>query len=124
MSGFTFFRHKVAEKWRDQFGQELAKLDALSSESGNFGPNRPQADIIGIAARVPEDVKRGSLPFDKVIVMGTSEGGVQIKWQDWHREFSVFIYPDRTLEYLLKDAEGKFTSGPLRSVYQVNEVMR
>ena len=114
-----FFRHKatMTERWRDQFNQELAKLDTLSSD------NRIGADVIGIAARIPKDVRKGSLLFDTVIVMSTSESGVQIKWQDWHREFSVFIYPDRTLEYLFKDADGKYTSGPLRSVYQINEVI-
>lgn len=108
------------EGWRDRFISELAKLDRLPSDNGSLGPNKPSPDIIGIAYRIPEDVNRGKLPFPQVIAMGTSEGGIQIKWLSISCEFSIFIYPNRTLEYLLKDSEGRYTSGGLTSVYQIN----
>jgi hypothetical protein len=123
MSGLAFFKKKEgAEGWRGNFSRSLSQLNKFGG-SGNFGPNQPTQEVIEIAARIPEDVKKGILPFDSVLVMATSEGGVQIKWQDLHREFSIFIYPDRTLEYLLRDAEGESTSGPLRSIDEVNEVI-
>jgi hypothetical protein len=55
-----------------------------------------------------------------VMVMATSEGGIQIKWLNNSCEFSVFIYPNRTLEYLFKDSKGQYSSGGLESVYQIN----
>jgi len=124
MSGLTFLgRKSAAEGWRNNFSRSLSELNNFDG-NGNFGPNHPTPEVIEIAATIPEHIKEGRLPFDSVLVMATSEGGVQIKWQDLHREFSIFIYPDRTLEYLLRDAEGESTSGPLHFIDQVNEVIR
>jgi hypothetical protein len=55
------------------------------------------------------------------MITATSEGGIQIKWHDPRREFSIFIYPDSSLEYLFKDTQGHYQSGSLGDTHQVNE---
>jgi hypothetical protein len=117
----AFRRRRGSEGWRPGFSQELAKLDRLSGDSGTWGPKRPEPTVVGIASRIPEDVKPGKLPFSAVMITATSEGGIQIKWQDPRREFSIFIYPDSSLEYLFKDAQGHYQSGSLGDTHQVNE---
>lgn len=101
--------------------KELAKLDQLPTDHGNWGPRRPSPSVIGVASRVLDDVKRGKLPFSSVMIAATSEGGIQVKWQDQRREFSLFIYPDSALEYFFKDVEGHSNSGSLSGMHQVNE---
>ena len=109
------------EPWRIQFDQELAKLDKLPRDNGNLGPKRPESNVVGIASRIPKDVKPGTFSSNLVMLTATSEGGIQVKWHDPKREFSVFIYPDNTLEYLIKDIHGRHQSGTLRGLHEVNE---
>lgn len=121
MSSLSWLRRGAADGWREQFRQELAKLDSAPGNNGNWGPKRPEPSVIGVASRILDDVRYGKLPFRAVMVIATSEGGVQIKWHDPDREFSIFIYPDQTLEFLYRNSEGQYQSGALRGTYQVNE---
>ncbi len=102
------------ERWRIAFDQELAKLDNLPRDNGNFGPKRPESNVVGIASRIPKDVRPGTFSSDVVMLTATSEGAIQVKWHDPNREFSIFIYPDSTLEYLIKDTHGRHQSGTLK----------
>src|SRR5260370_34073024 len=73
----AFRRRRGSEGWRPWFSQEFAKLDRLSSDSGTWGPKRPEPTVVGIASRIPEDVEPGKLPFSAVMITATSEGGIQ-----------------------------------------------
>jgi len=54
------------------------------------------------------------------IVVATSGGGIQVKWDQPGVEFSVFIYADNSLEYLLRDAAGT-QSGKLTRIDEIND---
>jgi hypothetical protein len=105
-------------RWREHFNQQLDKLYYAPVDQGNWGPKKPGSSVFGAAESIPSQVRNASLP--PPIVVATSGGGIQVKWDQPGVEFSVFIYSDNSLEYLLRNSSGT-ESGELRRIDQIND---
>jgi hypothetical protein len=109
-------------KWRDRFHQQLEDLKKLPPGSDSWSPHCPLSDVLTAAREIGEDVGRRGLFVS--IVAATSDGGIQLKWQDPHRELSLLIYPNRSVEYLFFHREtNKRESGELLNVTQAGDLV-
>src|SRR5271168_1614664 len=90
------------EGWRKHFSQQLQQLQHAPVDQGNWGPKKPESRVFGAAESIPAQIRKSNLP--PPIVVATSGGGIQVKWIGSGVEFSVFIYSDGSLEYLLRNA--------------------
>jgi len=103
--------------WKEHFNQELSRLHAAPVDQGNWGPKRPASAVFCQAESIPSQIAKSNLPLP--LVLATSGGGIQVKWSGSGVEFSVFIYSDGSLEYLLRSASG-IESGSLDRIDQIN----
>lgn len=103
--------------WRERLQQQLQKLEQLPPGSDSWSPHRPKAEILTAARQISEDVGRCGQFVS--IIAATSEGGIQLKWQDLEKELSLLIYPDQTVEYLIvrRDRE-ESQSGQIQDVHR------
>src|SRR5712692_4135554 len=99
MSGSFLGRGKSGDRWSAHFQDELEKLARLPPGSDTWSPHRPKPDVLDTARQIGEDAGRCGRFVS--IVSATSEGGIQLKWQDPVKELSLLVYPDQTVEYLL-----------------------
>lgn len=106
------------KRWKDHFNEQLHKLHYAPVDQGNWGPKKPESLVFGAAESIPSQVRKESLPLP--IVVATSGGGIQVRWDQSGVEFSIFIYPDNSLEYLLRSASGT-RSGELRRIDEIND---
>lgn len=89
--------------WRDHFEKQLKNLELVPNYA-QFGPHRPHPEVMSELAHMVHQIGSSELPSPKVIA--TSEGGIQVKWRLSDTEFSIMIYPDHALEYLLIKGHG------------------
>jgi hypothetical protein len=94
---------KGGEAWRDHFNAQLQNLERIV-EYPEFGPRRPPSDVVSELSETVRQIGSSELPPPKVLA--TSEGGIQVKWRRPGSEFSIMVYPDHTLEYLLVSGSG------------------
>jgi hypothetical protein len=56
-------------------------------------------------------------PLPNPFIAATSEGGVQVKWVTTRCEFSLFVYPDQSIEYFWrKGGESRSGDAPLDQI--------
>src|SRR5437764_872630 len=101
MSQPSYRRESSDEVRLAHFREQLVRLAKLERGSDNWSPHRPSATALKTAQRIGEDTGRDHLFVS--VVAATSEGGIQLKWQGAHRQFSLVLYPDQTMEYLFLD---------------------
>lgn len=120
--GISYFRSNAGREgqWREKFSQQLHKLHDTPTDLGNWGPKQPEASVFGTAETIPASVRNSNLPAP--IVVATSGGGIQVQWRGTESEFSVFIYSDGSLEYVLRHS-GKTETGFLNRIDQINEIV-
>ena|SRR5271168_815140 len=106
------------ERWKERFNQQLQRLRHAPVDQGNWGPKKPDSRVLAAAESIPAQIRNSNLPLP--IVVATSGGGIQVKWDQPGVEFSVFIYADNSLEYLLRDAAGT-QSGKLTRIDEIND---
>jgi hypothetical protein len=110
------------ERWRIFIEEKLAHLQAtLPAGSDSWTAHRPANDVVKTAKEVAERfVTSVHNPLPNPSIAATSEGGIQLKWSTDGREFSLFVYPDRSIEYLYVGADpSKSKSGGVKTVHQV-----
>lgn len=107
-------------EWRERLQQKLQKLEQLPPGSDSWSPHRPKMEILAAARQISEDAGRCGRFVS--IIAATSEGGIQLKWQDLQKELSLLIYPDQTVEYLFvrRDREER-QSGQLPDVHRAGD---
>ncbi len=102
--------------------EKLASLQAnLPSGSDSWTAHRPANDVVKTAKEVAERfVTSVRNPLPNPLIAATSEGGIQLKWSSGGREFSLFVYPDQSIEYLFVGADpSKVKSGGVKTLHQV-----
>jgi hypothetical protein len=110
------------EDWSVRFREQLNKLAQLPTGTDGWRPHQPSPDVLATAQKIGEDAGHRGLFVS--VVTATSEGGVQLKWQDRHREFSFLVYRDRTVEYLFVYRERNIRrSGELRNARQAGQLL-
>ena len=126
MSIVSFFKRTVKnrEAWRSSLEQQLKTLQKLPDGSDNWSPHRPPASVISTAEKVASNITAENVPLP--IVAATSEGGIQVKISKSEREFSYFVYPDQSVEFLFVpngDPSGR-RSGELKDFREINTLVR
>src|SRR5260370_14457343 len=109
----AFRRRRGSEGWRPWFSQEFAKLDRLSSDSGTWGPKRPEPTVVGIASRIPEDVKPGKLPFSAVLDYGDVRGRHSNQVAGPAPRVLHIHLPDSSPEHFFKDTHAPYHDASL-----------
>jgi hypothetical protein len=104
--------------WRVDFERALAVLKELPVGADSWTAHQPSSAMIAIALEIAANITK-DLPHP--LVAAGTDGTIQIKWQKSDLETSIFIYPDCTLEYLLRNFQGN-RAGDL-SISQVNDLL-
>jgi hypothetical protein len=84
-------RHSILE-------QQIAHLRTLPATSTGWDPSRPTERVLDIARSIAESNWHDNIPIPSMI--GTSDGGVHVKWAHGLRRVSAFVFPDESIEYL------------------------
>ena len=121
----SFFKRTVKNRdvWRSSFEQQLKKLQELPDGSDSWTPHKPSAGVINTAEKIATNITVENVPIP--IVAATSEGGIQVKITRSEREFSYFVYPDQSVEFLFAngDPSGR-RSGELKDFRKINALVR
>lgn len=122
----SFFKRTVKDReaWRSSLEQQLKKLQKLPDGSDSWGPHRPPASVISTAEKVAGNITVENVPLP--IVAATSEGGIQVKISRSEREFSFFVYPDQSVEFLFvpNGDSSERRSGELKDFREINALIR
>jgi hypothetical protein len=92
--------------------EQIAHLRALSAAPAEWSPSRPTEKVLEIARSIAESGWHDDIPMPSLI--GTSDGGVHVKWLSGSRHVSAFIFPDESIEYLaVENGHPVYERGPL-----------
>jgi hypothetical protein len=92
-------------RWRAFITERLASLQInLPSGSDSWTAHGPANDVVKVATEAAEKFVT-SVPslLPNPFIAATSEGGVQVKWVTIRCEFSLFVYPDQSIEYFWRN---------------------
>ena len=121
MSGISFLRRGGdSGDWRSHFEKQLKRLEDLPAGQDSWSPHRPSRELLEAATRIADDASRHGAYV--ALVTATSEGGIQLKWQNAINEFSILLYPNQTVEYFYQTADRtRRESGDLNNIQEAGE---
>src|SRR5271166_3337613 len=87
--------------WRETLDDKFADLKKLPAGSDSWTAHRPAHHVVETARLAAEKfVASAPRPLPDPFVAASSEGGLQLKWVIKGGEYSLFIYPDESIEFL------------------------
>jgi len=89
----------TTESWRTEFLTALMQLKNLPEGADSFSPHQPSPEMFKLAVEVLNAINRDLPP---PVIGAASDGTIEITWQKPDLEKSVFVYPDGTLEFLIR----------------------
>jgi len=81
---------------------------------------RPNDTVIRLVRQIRDRIELSDIPASTLTV--AADGGVHIKWRLGHGRFSLFLFPDETIEYILgREGEDKFEDGEI-GTYELGRI--
>ena len=87
--------------WLEILDDKFADLQKLPDGVDSWTAHRPAHHVVETARLAAEKfVAIAPKPLPNPFVAASSEGGLQLKWVVEGEEYSLFIYPDQSIEFL------------------------
>ncbi len=95
--------------WSRAMSEKLRELRSLPLNWDSYGASPIADSAVQTSLSVIGHLRRLNLP--EPIVVPVPDGGVQFEWQNERCELEVEVRPDKTVEFLVVDRNGKMLEG-------------
>lgn len=100
--------------------EKLQELKDLPENWDSYGSCPIHSDVIEMSASLLADLAKIKIP--NPLILPVSGGGVQLEWRKHNAELEIEVLPNKTVEYLVVDKEGKMLEGQLPQNVHIAEI--
>lgn len=100
-----------AASWSRSARDRVQALARLEENWNTYGSPAISPEAVSEALKLLTDIARLGMPEPKIVPV--SGGGLQMEWANGRSEIEIEIFPDKSIQYLLVDAEGKMLEGQI-----------
>lgn len=97
--------------WSRSARKKLEALSSLEENWNSYGSRPIQPEARELTAKLLSDLVKTDMPEPQIFPV--SGGGIQLEWENSRCELEIEVLPDKSIEYLIVDEEGRMCEGKI-----------
>lgn len=106
--------------WSRSARKKLEELSKLPENWNSYGSPAIDQKVIEVTANLLSDLAKLQMPEPEIFPV--SGGGIQLEWENSNCGLELEILPNKSIEYLIIDNEGKMLEGQISQYNHIFEI--